>query len=258
MVGGDVPLHRAQDLAPALIASKPVITGRCCKVVKKHKGVVLMRSNTRQYAAQLVLLMLTGFVSCVQAETMHDDPVFDTVSVFAGQGADHNLREIPGSIVAGKIAWEKSYFKAAGLGKTHGTVGEGWERLEGTLFAGILRGHEVVLVQHHGMQDNAEIGAAYTLKTPDLELGAMGVNFGSGIGLSYALGTPSYEDGPKDDPARRYRLQLLLLFDFEWRINGLDEWSLVTRVHHRSGVYGMIAPPHVGSNFMAAGIRYRF
>jgi hypothetical protein len=31
--------------------------------------------------------------------------------------------------------------------------------------------------------------------------------FGLGIGLSYALGTPSYEDGPSDDPARRYKLQ---------------------------------------------------
>jgi hypothetical protein len=194
----------------------------------------------------------------VHAETMHEEPMFDAISIFAGQGADHNLREIPGRIIAADLAWENSYFKAVGLGKTRGTVGEGWARLEGTVFAGILRGHEVVLVQHHGMQDNAEVGAAYTLKTPDLEMGGMGVNFGSGIGLSYALGTPAYEDGPKDDPARRYRLQLLLLFDFEWRIIGLDEWSLVTRVHHRSGVYGLIAPPHVGSNFMAAGIRYRF
>ena len=92
------------------------------------------------------------------------------------------------------------------------------------------------------MQDNAEVGAAYTLHTPDLELGAAGVNFATGVGLSYALGTPSYEDGPLNDPARRYRLQLLLLFDLEWKLRGYGDWSLVTRVHHRSGVYGLIAP----------------
>ena len=108
------------------------------------------------------------------------------------------------------------------------------------------------------MQDNAEVGAAYTLHTPDLELGAAGVNFATGVGLSYALGTPSYEDGPLNDPARRYRLQLLLLFDLEWKLHGYGDWSLVTRVHHRSGVYGLIAPSHVGSNFLALGIRYKF
>lgn len=204
-----------------------------------------------------MLTLLVLFVPYVHAETQHEDVVFDSALFMVAQGADHNLREIPGAIIARDIAWEKSYFKAIDFGKVRGQVGD-WEMFQGTPFEAILHGYEVVLVHHHGMQDNAEVGAAFTLKTPDLELGLMGVNFGSGIGLSYALGTPSYEDGSKADPARRYRLQLLLLFDFEWHIIGLDEWSLVTRVHHRSGVYGLIAPPHVGSNFMAAGVRYKF
>jgi hypothetical protein len=32
----------------------------------------------------------------------------------------------------------------------------------------------------------------------------------------------------------------------------------VTRIHHRSGVYGLIAPSGVGSNFVVAGLRYKF
>jgi hypothetical protein len=33
-------------------------------------------------------------------------------------------------------------------------------------------------------------------------------------------------------------------------------WSLVTRIHHRSGAWGLFG--HSGSNVLAAGIRYRF
>ena len=218
---------------------------------------VWIRKRCCAGAGILTLVQFVLAVPYVHAQTQREGAIFDSALIVIAQGADHNLREIPGSIIARDVAWEKSYFKAIDFGMTRGTLGE-WDRLQGTPFAAILHGYEVVLVQHHGMQDNAEVGGAYTLKTPDLELGAIGVNFGSGIGLSYALGTPSYEDGPKADPSRRYRLQLLLLFDFEWRISGLDEWSLVTRVHHRSGVYGLIAPPYVGSNFMAAGVRYKF
>jgi len=198
-------------------------------------------------------------VACIAAQAQAEpaQALFDSVAVFAAQGADHNLKELPGRIVAGDIAWEKSYFNALGFRKTGEAVGHSWEMLRGTPLAAILQGYELVLVQHHGMQDNAEVGAAYTLRTPDLELGAAGVNFATGVGLSYALGTPSYEDGPLNDPARRYRLQLLLLFDLEWKLRGYGDWSLVTRVHHRSGVYGLIAPSHVGSNFLALGIRYK-
>lgn len=215
----------------------------------------------RCFAGRRVLLpvLLAGsMVASARAQTLPADPVFDSVTLFVAQGADHNLKELPERIVAGNPSWEKSYFKAVGLARTESTLGQGWERLQGTPLASIARGYEVVLAQHHGMQDNSEAGAAYTLRTPDLELGSMGVNFGSGVGLSYALGTPTYEDGPKTDPEKRYRLQLLLLFELEWRVRQLEDMAFVTRVHHRSGVYGLIAPRHVGSNFLAAGIRYRF
>jgi hypothetical protein len=180
------------------------------------------------------------------------------VSVYAGQGADHNLPELPEAILTGDIEWEKSYFISFGLGKTRGTLGENLEFLQETFFADFGHGYELVLVQHRGLQSNQEMAGAYTLRTPDAYLGPLGVNLGAGMGLSYAFGTPSYEDGPRDDPDRRYRLQLLALFELEWRIRGIEDFSFVTRVHHRSGGYGVIAPRYVGSNFMAAGLRYQF
>lgn len=206
----------------------------------------------------LLLFVCVFHLESALADGQSLDRPFDSISIYAGQGGDHNLRELPGHILKGDIDWDKAYFTSIGLGKTLGKLGESMKSLKGTPLSGIANGYELVLVQHRGLQSNEEAGAAYTLRTPDVRLGPLGVNFGVGMGLSYAFGTPSYEDGPKDDPDRRYRLQLLALFELEWRIRSEENFSFVTRVHHRSGTYGVIAPSHVGSNFMAAGVRHQF
>ncbi|MEO8331631.1 MAG: hypothetical protein ABI479_04305 [Gallionella sp.] len=216
-----------------------------------------MRHHTKQ--ASILLVMLLGLrVVDALADTPSTDRIFDSVSVYAGQGANHNLRELPERIVSGRLDWDKTYFSALGLGKIRDDLGQSFTGLRDTPFASIQHGYEVVLVQHRGLQSNAEAGAAYKLRTPDFQMGPIGVDFGAGAGLSYALGNPSYEDGPKDNPQRRYRLQLLALFEFEFRLRAYENFSVITRVHHRSGVYGLIAPRHAGSNFLAAGVRYRF
>lgn len=206
----------------------------------------------------LLFLALVFEADIARAETFSADGMFDSVSVFAGKGANHNLRELPDKMISGNLDWDKSYFAALGFGKMRGTLGQSTESFRDTPFASVRHGYETVLVKHFGMQNNSEIGAAYMLKTPDLHLLKLKVNLGAGAGLSYALGYPGYEDGPDNEPARRYRLQLLALFDLEWGMTGLENLSVITRVHHRSGVYGLIAPRHVGSNFLAIGIRYKF
>jgi len=221
-------------------------------------NIVQGRSEIMRLYAILIPILMGLTASHVRAETNPADRIFDSVSVYAGQGANHNLTELPGRIVNGTLDWDKSYFTALGFSKERNTLGQSWESFQDTPFAALVQGYEVVLVQHRGMQHNAELGAAYTLRTSDLELGSLGVNFGAGAGLSYALGTPGYEDGTQDDPERRYRLQLLALFELQWRFRWLENLSVITRVHHRSGVYGVIAPRHVGSNFLALGVRYRF
>jgi len=207
----------------------------------------------------MLFVMVPGLTAAfAQAQTFPHDGVFDSVTVYAGRGADYNLQELPGRIITGSMAWDDTYFTAIGLGKLRGTLGQSIESLDNTALGSLSHGYETQLVKHFGLQSNVEVGAAYLLKTPDLELGRVGVNFAAGAGLSYALGNPAYEDGPEDYPEQRYRMQLLALFDLEWRIIGFDKLALITRIHHRSGVYGLIAPRHVGSNFVAAGLRYIF
>ena len=206
-----------------------------------------------------MLILIQGVnAASVRADTFAAENFFDSASVYAGQGVNHNLKELPGRIATGRLDWDKSYFTALGFGKTRGILGQSFESFKSTPFSSFRHGYEMVLVQHRGLQGNAEVGAAYTLRTPDLQMGALGVNFMAGVGLSYALGTPSYEDGSKTDPGRRYRLQFLGLFELEWHMREFDNLSVITRIHHRSGVYGLIAPQHVGSNFLAVGVHYKF
>ena len=184
--------------------------------------------------------------------------IFDSVALYAGQGVDLNLREFPQAVLEGDLRRESSYFVGLGLGKVRGTLGASMAALRGTFLENIRHGYEVVFVQHHGLQDNFELGAAYLLRSPDLAVGHLRLNVAGGAGLSHAFGTPSYEDGPADDPSRRYPTQLLILVEAEWGWDSLPQVALVTRLHHRSGAYGAIAPSGVGSNFVAAGLRYRF
>ncbi len=212
-----------------------------------------------QACATTLLVLSAGLQSQpALADEPSADRIFDSLAIYAAQGVDHNLLELPGSILSGDIEWEKSYFSGFGLSKTFGTLGERIEFLQDKSLGKIRHGYELVVVKHHGLQDNLEAGAAYMLRTPDAHLGMLGVNFAAGVGLSYAFDEPTYEDGPEDNPEERYRLQLLALFELEWRLSGIEHLSFVTRTHHRSGVYGVIAPRHVGSNFLAAGVRWEF
>jgi hypothetical protein len=184
--------------------------------------------------------------------------MFDAITAYSGQGVDLNLREVPGAIFSGDWRKEPSHFAGLGIAKTRGTLGKSIAWFESTPLSPVKHGYEVLLLQHRGRQTNAEIAAAYLLRTPDLQVGFLGVNFAAGAGLSRALGTPSYEDGSASDPQRRYRTQILALFEVEWRLQSLDHWSLASRIHHRSGVYGLVAPRRVGSNFLTVGLRRQF
>jgi hypothetical protein len=193
-----------------------------------------------------------------QADKESSTDVFDSVLFYTAQGADHNLPNLPKVILRGQIKWEPSYFNAVALGKTRGTLGGSFAALQDSPVSDIRHGYELVLAKHHGLQSQVELGGAFTLRSPDLTLGPLAVNAATGVGLSHAFGTPTYEDGPLDNPTRRYKTQLLIVIEAEWKLRYFEQVSIVTRVHHRSGAYGLIAPRNVGSNFLAVGVRYSF
>lgn len=179
-------------------------------------------------------------------------------TIYAGQGVDANLTGLPRQILGNDIKWESSYFTGLGYAKpsslpgwlTRGLGAVGIKEPTGVV--------EVIGVQHRGLQSNFEADVAFILRTGFAHVGPVRVRGGAGLGLSYAFGRPTYEDGSVADPSRRYRLQNYNAIELEAGVDKLPDTSLVARVHHRSGLYGIIAPRQVGSNFLTLAVRHRF
>ncbi len=182
----------------------------------------------------------------------------DALTVYGAQGIDTNLLSIPGRILTNDLTFEKSYFAGLGYLKSVGTPGVLTELGNFIGASYVSSDIDFIVVKHHGLQENFETDIAYSIHLPPAELSFLSVRFGAAMGFSYAWGTPSYEDGPEGDPERRYRFQNFNSYELEWRHREARHISFVTRIHHRSGVYGLVAPRHVGSNFFALGLRYAF
>lgn len=179
------------------------------------------------------------------------------VGLAMGRGVDVNLPNLAGKLGSGDLPWDDSRFIGLYAGREGPTLGQASSLLEATWFRNLRQGFTGSVLKHSGLQQNWEAGLAYTLTTSGLRLGPVETSFKLGAGFSHAFSRPSYEDGPINEPDRRYRSQFLLLLENHWRLADSDRWSLVFRVHHRSGIYGLVAPPNVGSNFLAMGVERR-
>ena len=182
----------------------------------------------------------------------------DALTIYRGQGVDANLLEIPGDLLSSNLPYDPTYF--SGLGYRWQTETPGWLAASGRWLglSNIRTGVEFIEVKHRGLQHNYESDLAYIMELTQLDLWGVTLKLTIGYGPSVAHGTPLYEDGPANNPQKRYKFQLYGTYETEWGLRDYPSVSLIYKVHHRSGAYGLIAPPKVGSNFMTWGLRYRF
>jgi hypothetical protein len=180
------------------------------------------------------------------------------ITLYAARGVDSDLLEFFPKLIQGDLNFDDTWFVGLGYTRMLPTP-DVMQRLFNALWLPNTRiGVEGVVVKHTGLQHNTELDLAFALRFGPMHLGPVTTRFGFSLGLSYAFGTPSYEDGPEDDPDRRYPLQNFNAYEFAFSHRDHPDWSLALRVHHRSGIYGVIAPRHVGSNFLALGIRANY
>jgi hypothetical protein len=115
-----------------------------------------------------------------------------------------------------------------------------------------LEGH---FLKHIGEQEHVELAAS---------INARGITFpwnrhvettaAVGGGRSVTTEVPVLE---KRDPNNSDAGTLLHYLLFEVTFGPPSSpWSVVTRIHHRSGIFGLFS--HSGSNVLSAGVRYRF
>jgi hypothetical protein len=109
--------------------------------------------------------------------------------------------------------------------------------------------------RHFGFQDHGEVTLALLWRSRDLAIPLTDgrLNFAIGEGLSYALARPTYEGVVHDEEPRKFLNYLA--FEAEFSHPSLPGVSVVPRVHHRSGIFGVIAPRGSGSDFVGIGLR---
>jgi len=82
--------------------------------------------------------------------------------------------------------------------------------------------------------------------------------FGLGGGLSYATDIPSIEIRPSDPNGDYSRLMHYIAVEATFALPKYKDWQLVYRLHHRSGVFGLMQAENAGNTAVQIGLRRYF
>lgn len=212
----------------------------------------MARVSLFAFVAWLSLVLLPSF--SLAADAAHPPQL----TAYFGQGADANLVDLFPKALKGELEMDDTHLYALGYFHPLSTPILLQRTFNVLRVPNTRTGVEAVIGKHEGLQDNWETDIAWQLRFAPWHLGPVAIRPGVGLGFSYALGRPSYEDGPEENPEKRYRFQNFNIYELEWSVPNHSSLALVTRIHHRSGMYGIIAPSRVGSNFLTLGLRYSF
>lgn len=175
------------------------------------------------------------------------------VTGYVSRWVNTDLLDVPARTITGNLSFSDTNFAGAALSRV--VVPSFTIPLPFTDIA--FRGNRIELegqvLRHFGGQSHWEGTLALMLRTGQIPLaGGLSVNLAVGEGLSYASERPRFEGAVDVRPTRFLNY---LVFETEFSHESMPGVSLVARLHHRSGVFGLIAPRKSGSNFIGAGIR---
>ena len=113
------------------------------------------------------------------------------------------------------------------------------------------------VLRHYQKQEHWEYNGLFMIRFhPFLLDPTIDIEFAVGEGLSYATNTPLIEVEQHPDASSRFLNYLV--FEVAFTHVQYREWTLVTRIHHRSGAFRLFNGTRGGSNFLALGLRYHF
>lgn len=185
------------------------------------------------------------------------DRVF-ALGAYAGRWTNSRLPTFPYNAVTGRLTMANAnVFGALASWRFYdfGVPLPGAARLDG--FSLELEGG---LFKHAGLQHHGEGTIALVLRSGQIPLFAgLSFNLAMGNGFSLAFSDPAYEYGPGGvRGVGSRRLQYHMSFEAAFSHESLPRLDVFARLHHRSGMYGVISPQRTGSNFIGGGLRYWF
>jgi len=164
------------------------------------------------------------------------------VTGYLGIGTDGGIEDFPGF----QADFNDAYMVGIGVSREFAR----WRDLAAFEVEGQIN-------QHFRKQDHTEgnfLLVGRWLKFPWNE--TVRTSVAAGEGISYTSSIPVIEQ--ERSPGNNSHLLNYIMLELELAPPDQDEWSFVTRIHHRSGVFGLYDGVSRGSNLVTAGVRYRF
>lgn len=179
------------------------------------------------------------------------------VGVYSGQWADTRLPYLPYNAATGRLTFDESYLTSVIVSRhlftkdlfiPHTSIGFAHARIE-------LEGTANF---HSGLQTHEEVTLGVMLRTRDYGLASAGtINVGWANGFSYALSPPAHEYGANLTRGEdTIQFQYYMGFEAEYAHESWERLTVFARLHHRSGIYGVISPSKTGSNILGVGVRF--
>jgi hypothetical protein len=166
------------------------------------------------------------------------------LTFYSGKYSDDRLGAV---LVSKPIDFEDSWFAAAALSRAYAfeSPSHQWE-IEGQLG------------KHYRGQTHWEINALAIYRWQRFPWQhRLRTTVAIGDGLSFATRLPPLEEASDTNVGATHMLNYILV-EFTFAPPRSADWSLVVRVHHRSGVYGLFNGVQGGSNIIAAGLKWHF
>lgn len=164
-------------------------------------------------------------------------------SLYGGQVSDTAFNEI----IRFNTQFEDYYLAAVALGK------ELWSYRDTVALEA-----EGQVVQHFKGKAHQEFNAVLSLRWLRFPWNAyLNTSIAFGNGISYATRDPEFEEKEADDHITSQTLYYLML-EIAFALPSEPSWSIFTRIHHRSSVFGLIEGAFSASNYVCTGVRYRF
>jgi len=180
---------------------------------------------------------------------------FPTPFVHSEESKDHHITLYGAVMMDGALA-ESAVF-SADMDREFKFAAVAAGRKIGNLFDRIDFELEGQVVKHlagqHYWEFNALVVARW-LRFPWNDI--IKTSFAVGEGLSLATEISVSEEKYHGDKTSKFLNYLM--FEFDFALPDEPRWSLVTRLHHRSGVFGLFNGVHGASNALGMGIRYHF
>lgn len=193
-------------------------------------------SNTRQIPpAALLLTLLLALNPRAQAGENH-------ITLYLGQLTEANLSDELLLLKLGAVDIRRAYL--AGIGYGH--------LLARPLDALSLE-VEGFIGRHFGTQHHTELVTSTIARWSSP---SWPITLAIGEGLSLTSRVPELEDELHPRTGSRKLLNYLAL-EATLSPSSMPAWSVVARIHHRSGVFGLFGGVHGASNMLTLGLRRR-